>query len=106
MGREAEEMPEGRKFVIILPDRSREIIRLFEELRQKRQQVGHGSLKATLGDIPLIIAAIVFSIGVAAMGIAEFVRPQPEKPAVTLVAQEPVRVVGPAFVPNANPREH
>jgi hypothetical protein len=107
MDRKAEEAPEGRKIVIILSDRSREIIRLFEELQRKRQQVGHGSPQTTLGDKPLTIAAIVFSIGFAAMGIAEFIRPmQPEKPAVTLAAQEPVRIVGPVFVPNVNPREH
>jgi hypothetical protein len=104
---DAAETPEERKIVIILSDRSRGIIRLFEELRRKRQQVGRGSLETTLGDKPLIIGAVVFSIGLAAMGIAEFIRPtQPEKPAVTLAAQEPVRVVGPAFVPNVNPREH
>jgi len=42
MDREAAEAPEGRKIVIILSDRSREIIRLFEELQRKHQQVGHG----------------------------------------------------------------
>jgi hypothetical protein len=106
MDREAEETTEGRRFVIILSDRSREIIRLFEELQRKRQQVGRGSFKTTLGNKPLIIGAIVLSIGLAVMGIAEFVRPtQSGKPAVTLAAQDPVRIVGPAFVPNVNPRE-
>jgi len=52
MDREAGETPEGRKFVIILSDRSREIIRLFEELWRKRQQLGRGSLDTTLGDQP------------------------------------------------------
>jgi hypothetical protein len=55
----------------------------------------------------LTIAAIVFSIGLAAMGIAELIRPtQPEQPAVTLASQEPVRTIGPVFVPNIKPREH
>ena len=107
MDLEAEEAPKEREIVITLSDRSREIIRLFEELQRKRQQGGHRSPKTILGDKPLIIAAIVFSIGFAAMGIAEFIRPsQPEKAAVTLAAQEPVRIVGPAFVPNVKPREH
>jgi hypothetical protein len=110
MHREAEKTPQARKIVIILPDRSREIIRLFEELQRKRQQVGRGSvettLQTTLGGKPLIVGALVFSIGLAAMAIAQFIRPtQPEKPAVTVAVQEPVRVVGPAFVPNVNPRE-
>jgi hypothetical protein len=107
MDREAESAPKGHKFVIILSDRSREIIRLFEELQRKRQQVGHGSPQTTLGNKPLTIAAIVFSIGLAAMGITEFSRPTPpEQPAVTLASQEPVRTVGPVFVPNIKPREH
>ena len=107
MDREAESAPKGHNFVIILSDRSREIIRLFEELQQKRQQVGHRSPQTTLGNKPLTIAAIVFSIGFTAMGIAEFIRPtQPPKAAATLAAQEPVRIVGPVFVPNVKPREH
>jgi len=107
MDREAGETPEGRKIIIILSDRSREIIRLFEELQRKRQQVGGGSFKTTLGNKPLVIGAIVLSIGLAVMGIAEFVRPTlPEKPAVALAAQDPVRIVGPVFVPNVDPREH
>ena len=52
MDREAAETPEGRKIVIILSDRSREIIRLFEELWRKRQQLGHGSLETALGEQP------------------------------------------------------
>jgi hypothetical protein len=104
--REAEETSEGRKIVIILSDRSREIIQLFEELQRKRQQVGRGSFKTTPGNKPLMIGAIVLSIGLAVMAIAEFVRPtQPEKPAVALAAQDPVRIVGPAFVPNVDPRQ-
>ena len=107
MDREAEQTTEGRKIVILLSDRSREIIRLFEELQRKRQQLGRGSSKTTLGNKPLIIGAIVLSIGLAVMGIAEFVRPtQPEKPAVSLAVQDPVRIVGPVFVPNVDPREH
>jgi len=107
MDREAGETPEERKIVIILPDRSREIIRLFEELQRERQLVGPGSLKTSFGDKPLIIGALVLSIGLAAIGLAQLIGPtQPEKPAVTLAAQEPVRIVGPAFVPNVNPREH
>jgi hypothetical protein len=40
MDRKAEEATEGqRKTVVILSDRSREIIRLFEERQRKRQQV-------------------------------------------------------------------
>jgi hypothetical protein len=89
MDRKAEETPQGqRKIVIILSDRSREII---------------GSL-------------IIAAIGLAVIGIAEFIRPMPsrepavtlaaQQPAVPLSAQEPVRIVGPAFVPNLNPREH
>ena len=107
MDLEAEEAPRGREIVIILSDRSREIIRLFEELQRKRQQGGHGSTKTVVGNQPLITAAIVVSIGFAATGIAELIRPtQPQKAAVTLAAQEPVRIVGPAFVPNVKPREH
>ena len=107
MDRQAQSAPEGHKFVIILSDRSREIIRLFEELQRKRQQVGHRSPQTPLGNKPLTIAAIVFSIGLAAMGIAELIRPtQPEQPAVTLASQEPVRTIGPVFVPNIKPREH
>jgi len=103
----AEEAPKGREIIIILPDRSREIIRLFEELQRKRQHGRHRPPKSILGNKPLIIAAIVFSIGFAATGIAEFIQPtQPRKAAVTLAAQEPVRIVGPAFVPNVKPREH
>jgi hypothetical protein len=107
MNLEAEQAPKGREIVIILPERSREIIRLFEQLQRNRQQGGHGSPKTIPGNKPLIIAAIVFSIGFAATGIAEFIGPtQPQKAAVTLAAQEPVRIVGPAFVPNVKPREH
>jgi hypothetical protein len=103
----AEEAPKGREIVIILSDRSREIIRLFEELQRKRQQGGHRSPKSILGNKPFVIAVIVFSIGFAATGIAELIRPmQSQKTAVTLAAQEPVRIVGPAFVPNIKPREH
>jgi hypothetical protein len=113
MDRKAEETPQGqRKIVIILSDRSREIIRLFEERRQKRQQAGNGSPGKGPGRGSLIIAAI----GLAVIGIAEFIRPMPsrepavtlaaQQPAVPLSAQEPVRIVGPAFVPNLNPREH
>jgi hypothetical protein len=106
MDREAEEVSEGRKIVIILSDRSREIIRLFEELQRKRQQVWHTSSQTT-GGKPLTIAAIVFSIGFAAMGIADFtLLRQSEKVPAPLAAQDPVRIVGPAFVPNVNPREH
>ena len=113
MDRKAEEAPQGqRKIVIILSDRSREIIRLFEERQRKRQQPGNGSPGNGPGRSSLIIAAI----GLAVIGIAEFIRPMhsPE-PAVTLAAQEsavpmaaqePMRIVGPAFVPNVNPREH
>jgi hypothetical protein len=104
---EAEAAPNGREIVIILSDRSREIIRLFEELQRKRQQGGDGSPKSLLGNKPLIAAVVVFSISFAATGIAEFIRPtQSQKTAVTLAAQEPVRIVGPAFVPNVKPREH
>ena len=40
MDRRAEEATEGqRKTVVILSDRSREIIRLFEERQRQRQQV-------------------------------------------------------------------
>lgn len=113
MDRKAEEAPQGqREIVIILSDRSREIIRLFEERQQKRQQAGNGSPGKGPGRSSLIIAAI----GLAAIGIAEFIRPMPsrepavtlaaQQPAVPLSAQEPVRIVGPAFVPNLNPREH
>jgi len=64
-------------------------------------------LETTLGHKPLIIVAIVLSIGLAVLAIAEFVGPmQPEKPAVALAAQDPVRIVGPAFVPNVDPRKH
>ena len=113
MDRKAEEAPQvQRRIVIILSDRSREIIRLFEERQQKRQQAGNGSPGKGPGRSSLIIAAI----GLAVIGIAEFIRPMhfPE-PTVTLAAQEsavplaaqgPVRIVGPAFVPNVNPREH
>jgi hypothetical protein len=107
MDLELEEAPKAREIVIILSDRSREIIRLFEELQRKRQQDGHRSPKTIPGNNPLITAAIVFSIGFTAMGIAEFIRPtQPPKAAATLAAQEPVRIVGPVFVPNVKPREH
>ena len=42
MNRKAEEASEGqRKTVVILSDRSREIIRLFEERQRVRQQVEH-----------------------------------------------------------------
>ena len=113
MDRKAEETPQGqRKIVIILSDRSREIIRLFEERRQKRQQAGNGSPGKGPGRGSLIIAAI----GLAVIGIAEFILPMPsrepavtlaaQQPAVPLSAQAPVRIVGPAFVPNLNPREH
>jgi len=37
--RSAEQPERERKSVVILSDRSREIIRLFEELHRKRQQV-------------------------------------------------------------------
>ena len=37
--RSAEKPERQRKSVVILSDRSREIIRLFEELHRKRQQV-------------------------------------------------------------------
>ena len=47
MDRKAEEASEvQRKRVVILSDRSREIIRLFEELERKRHQVSD-SLAAT-----------------------------------------------------------
>jgi hypothetical protein len=105
MDLQAEAAPKGREIVIILSDRSREIIRLFEELQRKSQQGGHGSLKPA-GNSSLIAAAIVFSIGFAAMGIAEFRPTQSQEAAVTLAAHEPVRIVGPAFVPNVKPREH
>ena len=113
MDRKAEEAPQGqRKIVIILSDRSREIIRLFEERQRKREQAGNRSPGEAPGRSSLIIAAI----GLAAIGIAEFSRPMHSRePAVTLAAQEraipltaqePARIVGPAFVPNINPREH
>jgi hypothetical protein len=113
MDRKAEEAPQGqRKIVIILPDRSREIIRLFEERQRKREQAGNGSPGGAAGRSSLIIAAI----GLAAIGIAQFSRPMHSRePAVTfaaqervvpITAQEPARIVGPAFVPNVNPRDH
>ena len=113
MDRKAEEAPQGqRKIVIILSDRSREIIRLFEERQRKREQAGNRPPGEAPGRSSLIIAAI----GLAAIGIAEFSRPMHSRePSVTLAAQdravpltaqEPARIVGPAFVPNVNPREH
>lgn len=108
MDLETQKARKGGEIVIVLSDRSRDIIRLFEELQRKRQLGRQAPPRTMLGNDPLIIAAIVFSIGFAAMAIAEFViRPtQPQKTAVTLAAQEPVRIVGPAFVPNVRPREH
>ena len=99
------EAPKEREIVIILPDRSRDIIRLFEELQRKRRQGRHGSTTTIPGNDRLIIAAIVFSIGLAALAGAELIQPTPQKAAVSLAAQEPVRIVGPAFVPNIKPSE-
>ena len=61
---------------------------------------------------PLILAAIGFTVGFAARAMAKFVQPTvPEKPAAArepvrvLADQQRVRIVGPPFVPNVNPRE-
>ncbi|THD59231.1 MAG: hypothetical protein E7813_25350 [Bradyrhizobium sp.] len=107
MDLETQEAPKGREIVIILPDRSRDIIRLFEELQRKRRQGGLGSTATILGNDRLIIAAIVFSIGFAGLAVAELIRPMPpQRAAVSLAAEGPVRIVGPAFVPNIKPSEH
>jgi hypothetical protein len=107
MNGKAEEASEGqRKTVVILSDRSREIIRLFEERQGKRQRAEHGSPAVAREGIRLMLVAIGFAIGFAAVGIAEFTQATAKKTAVTFAPQEPVRIVGPAFVPNINPREH
>jgi hypothetical protein len=66
----------------------------------------------TFPNKPLILAALGFTVGVAAMAMAEFVQPTlPEKPGAVkepvrmLANQPPVRIVGLPFVPNLNPRE-
>jgi hypothetical protein len=58
--------------------------------------------------VKLILVAIGFTIGFAAMATAELIQPTPpsQKPLATVAAQEPVRIVGIPFVPNINPREH
>jgi hypothetical protein len=57
---------------------------------------------------PLILMAVGFTIGFAALATAELIRPAPppQKSVATVAAQEPVRIVGTRFVPNVNPREH
>jgi hypothetical protein len=108
MDRETEEARDGqRKTVVILSNRSREIIRLFEERWRKRQQVEPRPPQVTLDGNRVILMAVGLTIGLAAMGMAEFIQPtSPKKPAVSVAAQGPVRIVGPAFVPNINPRQH
>jgi hypothetical protein len=56
---------------------------------------------------PLILMAVGFTIGFAALATAELILPAPpaQKSVATVVAQEPVRIVGTRFVPNVNPRE-
>jgi hypothetical protein len=53
MDRKAEEATEGqRKTVVILSDRSREIIRLFEERQHKRQQAEQDSRPHPFSRLP------------------------------------------------------
>ena len=53
MDRRAEEATEGqRKTVVILSDRSREIIRLFEERQRQRQQVEQDSELHSFSQLP------------------------------------------------------
>jgi len=53
MDRKAEEATEGqRKTVVILSDRSREIIRLFEERQRQRQQVEQDSGLHSFSQLP------------------------------------------------------
>lgn len=107
MALETQKAPHSGEIVIILSDRSRRIIRLFEEQQRKRQQGVLRTRTMVHGYDPLIIAAIVFSIGLAATAIVEFtMRPAHSRnAAITMAAHQPVRIVGPAFVPNVNPRE-
>ena len=102
MDRKAEEIREGQR--VILSDRSRDIIRLFEDLQRKRQQAKHWPTEARLDDKRLTLIVVGVSIGFAAIGIAGLFSPTPpEQPAVASATG--VRVIGPAFVPNVNPRE-
>jgi hypothetical protein len=66
----------------------------------------------TLEHKPLMLAAIGFTIGFTATGMADFIQPTlPEKPAAVrdpvrmLADQPPVRIVGQPFVPNVTPRQ-
>jgi hypothetical protein len=55
MDRKAEEARAGeRKIVIILSDRSREIIRLFEERQRKRQQADQNRQSNSVSGFPQI----------------------------------------------------
>jgi hypothetical protein len=61
---------------------------------------------------PLVVVLTGFTIGFAATALVEFLQPTvPERPAAiqepvrVLAELEGVRIVGPPFVPNSNPRK-
>jgi hypothetical protein len=87
---------------------------LADHAREHGPRQGHGCLSGLVqGTVCKILAAIAFTVGFAATAMAKFVQPRiPEKPAaavrepVRMLADQPrVRILGPPFVPNVNPRE-